>query len=222
MSKNLAARIPCMPPPPAPSRRFAPDSDHLCRVTGGSRPDRAGRGGRPLDSGTNRAPGKPASRAPTGREYRRAGRFLPSTGPAMGGADSTSVQASTSARRRVPPSVRPPPRSRAAWPATTCPRRPTRRRWIPGHPRSSSGYRPQRRAAHAALLRCSRAGPAESADGPGRSDGEGEFGERSRHTIQDRGLGREFVVVTPQVLHERVPGGDDAQRSVSLEPAHGP
>ena len=56
-------------------------------------------------------------------------------------------------------------------------------------------------------------GQAEAADVPGRSDGEGEFGERGRHPVACRYFGPEFVVAAPQVLHEGVPGGDDPQPS---------
>jgi hypothetical protein len=38
----------------------------------------------------------------------------------------------------------------------------------------------------------------------------------------DRELGREFVVPAAQVLHERVPGRDNAQRSDRLHTAHLP
>jgi len=59
-------------------------------------------------------------------------------------------------------------------------------------------------------------GHAEAADVPGRSGGEGQFGERGYHAIRGRGLGREFVVAAPQVLYEGMPGGDDPQRAVPL------
>ena len=64
-------------------------------------------------------------------------------------------------------------------------------------------------------------GQAEAADVPGRSDGEGVFGECDRHAIQDRGLGCEFVVAAPRVLYEGMPGRDDPQRAVSFQAAHG-
>ena len=64
-------------------------------------------------------------------------------------------------------------------------------------------------------------GQPEAADLPGRSDGEGELGERDRHSIKGGGVGAEFVAAASQVLDERVPGGDDPQRSVCLDPAHG-
>jgi len=49
----------------------------------------------------------------------------------------------------------------------------------------------------------------------------GELGERDRHSITGGGVGGEFVVTAAQVLDERVPGGDDPQRSVCLDSARG-
>ena len=48
-------------------------------------------------------------------------------------------------------------------------------------------------------------GAPEAADLPGRSDREGELGERDRHSIKGGGVGAEFVVSAAQVLDERVP-----------------
>ncbi|MDT4964362.1 MAG: hypothetical protein QOF87_4009 [Pseudonocardiales bacterium] len=49
-----------------------------------------------------------------------------------------------------------------------------------------------------------------------------EFGDRDTNSIMCGQFGGEFVVATAQVLHERVPGRDGAQRSDRLHPAHRP
>jgi CheY-like chemotaxis protein len=63
--------------------------------------------------------------------------------------------------------------------------------------------------ARRALLRCWGSGQAEAAVVAGRSDGEGELGERGGHAVAPSYFGREFVAAAPQVLNERMPGRDD-------------
>ena len=74
-----------------------------------------------------------------------------------------------------------------------------------------------------ALLRCSKAvllKAAKPADGR-RSEARGKFGEGSADAFMGGLVGPMLVVAAAQVLHERVAGGDDAQRADRLDSAHG-
>jgi hypothetical protein len=53
-----------------------------------------------------------------------------------------------------------------------------------------------------------------------RSEAQGELIERSADSIVDGPVDGEFVVAATQVLHQRMPGRDGAERSDCLEPAH--
>ena len=81
--------------------------------------------------------------------------------------------------------------------------------WIrrPGRYAAPAGAASSR--ARRALLRCWGSGQAEAAVVAGRSDGEGELGERGGHAVAPSYFGREFVAAAPQVLNERMPGRDD-------------
>ena len=57
--------------------------------------------------------------------------------------------------------------------------------------------------------------------GVDRSDGEGELGERDRHSITGGGVGGEFVVTAAQVLDERVPVATIRSDRSFLDSAHG-
>jgi hypothetical protein len=54
-----------------------------------------------------------------------------------------------------------------------------------------------------------------------RSDRSGEFGERGSDAPVCAGVGPEFVVASPEVLHERVTSHDHPSAAVAFEAPHG-
>jgi hypothetical protein len=51
-------------------------------------------------------------------------------------------------------------------------------------------------------------------------EGSGEFGERANNAPMGTRINSEFVVASPQVLHQRVTAHDNSRRVVTLESTH--